>query len=93
VLDKWLLMRYSVVVVDEQVSSLAQSATAPSFGPAPKSHNPLRIRPSAKYTRNSFRIRTSKSKELKVLYNQHLQKMAGGYPSRLTSSFQNGVSS
>jgi len=93
VLDKWLLMRYNVLVVDERVSFLAQSASVPSLGPASKSYNPLRIRTSAEYTRNSFRIRTSKSRELKVLYNQHLQKMAGGYPSRLTNSFQNGVSS
>jgi hypothetical protein len=91
VLDKWLLMRYSMLVVDEQVSSLAQSATAPSLRPASKSHNPHRIRTCTKYARNSFRIRTYKSKELKVLYNPHLQKMAGGYPCLLTSSFEDGV--
>jgi hypothetical protein len=92
VLDKWLLMRYSVLVVDERVSSLAQSATAPSLGPTSKSHNPHRIRTCTKYVRNSFIIRTYKSKEFKVLYNPHLQKMAGGYPCLLTSSFEDGVS-
>src|SRR6202158_6366960 len=40
--------------------------------------NPFRIRTSAKCTRNSFRIRTSKSKGLKASSNHTLTKKVGG---------------
>jgi hypothetical protein len=46
----------------------------------------LRIRTSAECARNSFRIRTYKSKGLKVLCNPHLQKTRGEGGKLLTRS-------
>lgn len=70
-------MRYNDLVGCGQVSWAAFSMDLPQSGQAANSPNPFRIRTSVKYPRNSFRIRTSKSKGLKVFYNQHLQKTPG----------------
>jgi hypothetical protein len=77
VLDKWLLMRYNAFVVDTRVSWAGLSTVPPQPGQAAKSAN-------------SFRIRTSKSKGLKVPYNQHLQKNPGGGGILLTSRLRGG---
>ena len=71
------------IVVWQDLSELF-SADAHKLGRKAKSHNPFIIRTSAKCGRNSFRIRTSKFKGLKVLYNPHFQNKAGEGSVRLT---------
>ena len=65
------------IVVWQDLSELF-SADAHKLGRKAKSHNFFRIRTSENCARNSFVIRTSKSKGLKVLYNPHLQNKGGG---------------
>jgi hypothetical protein len=71
------------IVVWQDLSELL-SADAHKLGRKAKSHNLFRIRTSENCARNSFVIRTSKSKGLKVLYNPHLQNKGGEGSLRLT---------
>ena len=70
-------MHYNPQIVVWQAPSASLSAGAHKLGRKAKSHNLFRIRTSEKHALNSFRIRTCKSKRLKVLYNPHLQKKEG----------------
>ncbi len=85
-------MHYNPQIVVGQNLSGSLPAAAQKLGRNAKSHNLFRIRTSEKYTRNSFVIRTSKSKGLKVLYNPHLQNKAGEGSRRLTRPPYNGGS-
>jgi hypothetical protein len=77
-------MYYNSQIVVWQDLSESLPAGAQKLGRKAKSHNLFRIRTSEKYARNSFVIRTSKSKGLKVLYNPHFQNKAGEGSLRLT---------
>jgi hypothetical protein len=77
-------MHYNPQIVVWQDLSESFSPGAQKLGRQAKSHNLFRIRTSEKYARNSFVIRTSKSKGLKVLYNPHLQDKGGEGSVRLT---------
>jgi len=83
-------MHYNLQIVVWQTPSASLPEGAQKLGPKAKSHNLFRIRTSEKYTRNSFIIRTSKSKGLKVLYNQHLQNKGGEGSQRLTRPHYHG---
>jgi hypothetical protein len=83
-------MYYNLQIVDRQILSESLPAGAQNLGRQAKSHNLFRIRTSEKYARNSFVIRTSKSKGFKVLYNPHLQNKAGEGSQRLTRPPYNG---
>jgi hypothetical protein len=83
-------MYYNPQIVVWQNLSESLPAGAHRLGRKAKSHNLFRIRTSEKYARNSFVIRTSKSKGLKVLYNPHLQNQAGEGALRLTRPPYNG---
>jgi hypothetical protein len=83
-------MHYNPQIVVGQNPSESLPAGAQKLGRQAKSHNLFRIRTSEKYARNSFVIRTSKSKGLKVLYNPHFQNKGGEGPARLTRPPYNG---
>jgi hypothetical protein len=83
-------MHYNSQIVVWQNLSESLSAGAQKLGRKANSDNLFRIRTSEKYARNSFVIRTSKSKGLKVLYNPHLQNKAGEGSLRLTRPSHNG---
>jgi hypothetical protein len=83
-------MHYNPQIVVGQNPSESLPAGAQKLGRQAKSHNLFRIRTSEKYARNSFVIRTSKSKGLKFLYNPHLQKKGGEGCVRLTRPPYNG---
>lgn len=83
-------MHYNLQIVDRQIPSESFPASAQKLGRKAKFHNLFRIRTSEKYSHNSFVIRTSKSKGLKVLYNPHLQNKAGEGSQRLTRPPYNG---
>ena len=83
-------MHYNLQIVVGQNPSASLPAAAQKLGRKTKSHNLFRIRTSEKYARNSFVIRTSKSKGLKVLYNPHLQNKAGEGSLPLTRPPYNG---
>lgn len=85
-LDKRLLMGYNAAVVDRQVASARILVALPKTAPSSTFDNLFRIRTSEKCVRNSFGIRTYKSKALKVLYNPHLQETGGEGRSWLTSA-------
>jgi hypothetical protein len=74
-------MGYTYIVVGKKVAFTQPPAPSLNSGQQQNSLNPFRIHTSEKFARNSFRIRTCKSKELKVLYNPHLQKTGGRGPS------------
>jgi hypothetical protein len=84
-------MHYNPQIVVWQAPSESLPAGAQKLGRKPNSHNHFRIRTSEKYARNSFIIRTSKSKGLRVLYNPHLQNKAGEGSLRLTRPPHNGA--
>jgi len=77
-------MHYNPQIVVWQDLSESLPAGAHKLGRQAKSYNLFRIRTSEKYAHNSFVIRTSKSKGLKVLYNPHLQNKGGEGSLRLT---------
>jgi hypothetical protein len=77
-------MHYNPKIVAWQALSESLPAGAQKLGRKAKSNNLFRIRTSEKYACNSFVIRTSKSKGLKVLYNPHLQNKGGEGSPRLT---------
>jgi hypothetical protein len=83
-------MHYNLQIVVGQDLSESLSPDALKLGRKAKSHNLFRIRTSEKYARNSFVIRTSKSKGLKVLYNPHLQNKGGEGSPRLNRPPHNG---
>jgi hypothetical protein len=83
-------MYYNQQIVVWQVLSESLPAGAQKLGRKAKSHNLFRIRTSENNGRNSFVIRTSKSKGLKVLYNPHLRNKAGEGGVRLTRPPDNG---
>ena len=83
-------MHYNLQIVDRQIPSESLSASTHKLGRKAKSHNLFRIRTSENSARNSFVIRTSKSKGLKVLYNLHFQNKGGEGSQRLTRPPHNG---
>jgi hypothetical protein len=83
-------MHYNPQIVVWQNLSESLPAGAHKLGREVKSHNLFRIRTYEKYARNSFVIRTSKSKGLKVLYNPHLRNKGGEGSQRLTRPPCNG---
>ena len=83
-------MHYNPQIVVWQGLSESLLASTHKLGREAKSHNLFRIRTSEKYARNSFVIRTSKSKGLKVLYNPHFQNKGGEGSARLTRPPYNG---
>jgi hypothetical protein len=84
-------MGYTCIVVGKKVAFTPPPAPSLNSGQQQNSLNPFRIRTSEKLTRNSFRIRTCKSKELKVLYNPHLQKTREEGAEQLTNIPQTGA--
>jgi hypothetical protein len=66
-------MHYNLEIVDRQIPFESFPAGTQKLGRKAKSHNLFRIRTSEKCVHNSFVIRTSKSKGLKVLYNPQFQ--------------------
>jgi hypothetical protein len=83
-------MHYNPKIVVWQSLSESLPAGVQKLGRKAKFDNLFRIRTSEKYARNSFVIRTSESKGLKVLYNPHLQNKAGEGSPRLTRPPYNG---
>jgi hypothetical protein len=73
-------MRYNSAVVDRQVDFSAPQGTTPKLGHPQNPANPFRIRTSAKYTNNSFGIRTSKIKDLKSFRIRTYEKTREGTP-------------
>jgi hypothetical protein len=70
--------------------------STPRFSNSPPSThsfpaNPFTIRTSKKYVRNSFRIRRSKNKGLKVLYNPQIRKNRGEGHRLLTRTVSNNL--
>jgi hypothetical protein len=90
VLDKRLLMGYTVFVVDSQAAFVALQSPPPKIVCPSKPHP---IRTSENYVPNSFRICTytpRASTGMQVPYFPQVHKMAGGGELRFTSDSQSG---